>query len=86
MADKRIKCIKHDSNKVITHVGVEDEIFTVLQVWNWIENKTHTYYTQENGNRAEVYNRIHPSTQRKYLTTIPDDYEENNLDFLPYCQ
>jgi len=85
MADKRIECIRHDSNKVITHVGVEGEIFTVLQVWNWINENIHTYYTEEGGNRAKVYHRVHPKTGRKFLTTEPDGLNENNLDFLPYC-
>lgn len=85
MGDYRIHCIKHDSNKVITHVGVEDKVYTVREVWEWITNKIHTYYTEEGGVRAKVHPREHPETGHKYLTTDPDGHDENNLDFLRYC-
>jgi hypothetical protein len=56
-----------------------------MDIWNWINDNTHTYHTNEGGNRAEVYHRIHPKTERKFLTTEPDGKNENNLDFLSYC-
>lgn len=85
MAKKRITCIKHDNDKVITHVGVDGKILTVEQVWDLIENKTHTYYTMEGGVEAKVYHRRHSTTNKKYLTTSSDGLKKNNLDFLPYC-
>jgi hypothetical protein len=82
----RIMCILHDNDKVITHVGTGNEIHTVEKVWNWINDGIHTYYTEEDGNRANVYHRVHPKTGRRFLTTEPDGVDENNLDFLSYCQ
>ena len=82
----RITCIQHDSDRVITHVGAGNEIHTVEKVWNWINDKVNSYYTEEGGNRAEVYHRVHPKTGRKFLTTEPDGLDEDNLDFLSDCQ
>ena len=86
MADIRIICKRHDEDKVITHVGLEDDsIHTVLEIWNRIKNNEDSFCTYENKNYARVYARQRRDTGRKYLTTDPDGTDENNLDFLPEC-
>jgi hypothetical protein len=44
-----------------------------------------TFFTSYLGKTADVQRRIHHSSKRKYLTTNPDDYKENNLDYLGVC-
>ena len=86
MTDIRIVCKTHGENEVITDVGLEDgNKHTVLAIWNRIKIGKDTFYTLENNNRAEVHARQRSDTGTKYLTTDPDDENENNLDFLPSC-
>jgi hypothetical protein len=83
MEEHRVVCIVHDEKQRITHVGLEGgEIHTVSDIIR-LMNNGHLFFTQENNIRANVFKRTHPTTGRKYLTTNPDDTNENNLDFLP---
>ena len=78
MADIRIVCKTHGDNEVISHVGLEDgSNHTVLEIWNRITNREDTFYTLVNDNRAQVYARQRSDTGIKYLTTAPDDENEN---------
>ena len=84
MADLQITC-KQESEGRITHVEVQDNgIQPISKVIAWID-RGHTFYTLENNQRAEVYKKQHPESKRWFLTTNPDDINENNLDFLPAC-
>ncbi len=84
MADLQITCIRESEGR-ITHVGVQDNAIQPISiVIAWID-RGHTFYTLENNKRAEVYKKQHPETKRWFLTTNPDDINENNLDFLPTC-
>ena len=85
MEEYRIKCIVHDENKVITHVGIGSKKFIVQQIVDWINNKKYKFYTLENGTRAEVKARKNQQTGRWFLISTPDGIHENNLDYLPYC-
>src|SRR5215213_1187333 len=83
MEEHRVVCIVHDEKQRITHVGLEGgEIHTVWDIIR-LMNNGHLFFTQENNIRANVVERTHPNTGRKYLTTNPDNTNENNLDFLP---
>lgn len=85
MGKYRIKCITHDKNEVITHVDIDNERYKVEKIVQLILDKAHSFYTEENDKRAEVYAKQHPTSKRWFLTTDPDSDEENNLDFLPKC-
>ena len=84
MTDLQITCIQENDGR-ITHVGVTaNNIQPIDIVIGWI-NTGHTFYTLVNNNRADVYKKQHPDSKRWFLTTNPDDTNENNLDFLPTC-
>ncbi len=84
MADLQITC-KQESKVGITHVGVQDNgIQSISKVIAWIDRE-HTFYTLEDNKRAEVYKKRHSESKRWFLTTNPDDTNENNLGFLPTC-
>jgi len=84
VADLQITCIQK-SEVGITHVGVQDnDIQSISKVIAWID-RGHTFYTLENYQRAIVHKKQHPESKRWFLTTNPDDTNENNLGFLPTC-
>ena len=84
MANLLITCIQESEGR-ITHVEVQDNgIQSISKVIAWID-RGNAFYVLENNKRAEVYKKQHPETKRWFLTTNPDDINENNLDFLPTC-
>ena len=84
MADLQITCIQESEGR-ITHVEVQDNgIQSISKVIAWID-RGHTFYTLEDNKRAVVHKKQHPESKRWFLTTNPDDMNENNLDFLPTC-
>ena len=85
MANLLITCIQESEGR-ITHVEVQDNgIQSISKVIAWID-RGHTFYALENYQRAVVYKKQHPESKRWFLTTNPDDRNENNLDFLPTCK
>ena len=94
MTDYHIDCItKPDRNSMhehITHVGGPNPDGagrwgdTVPHVVGFIENKTHRFYTYENGVKAWVGVRTSPAG-RKYLQTHADGVWTNNLLALREC-
>ena len=84
MANLLITCIQESEGR-ITHVEVQDNgIQSISKVIAWID-RGNTFYTLENNKRAVVYKKQHSESKRWFLTTNPDDINENNLDFLPTC-
>jgi len=84
VADLQITC-KQESEVGITHVRVQDNgIQSISKVIAWID-RGHTFYTLEDNKRAVVHKKQHPESKRWFLTTNPDDMNENNLGFLPAC-
>jgi len=84
VADLQITCIEESEGR-ITHVGVQfNDTHPISKVFLWID-RGNTFFTLENNERAEVYKKQHPESKRWFLTTNPDDINENNLDFLPAC-
>jgi hypothetical protein len=59
MADVRITCINKvpgdDSYHGITHLGTATRKWTRQQVVIWINAKEHTFYTMNDGKRANIY-------------------------------
>lgn len=84
---KRIICKVHDSQKIVTKVGVEGEGTSPLPievVWDRIKNNDEEFYTLKDGARAPVKARK-TDQGTKYLTTRPDNTIVNNLDELDSC-
>ena len=84
MVDLQITCIRESGGR-ITHVGVQSNgIPPISKVIAWID-RGNAFYTLENYERVIVHKKQHPESKRWFLTTNPDDINENNLDFLPTC-
>ena len=85
MTQYRIKCKVHGESEVIVKVGIGDKQFSVQEIWDWINSRSHSFYTEVvDSKRADVKNGV-SSTARKYITTHPDGVTENNLDEIPDC-
>lgn len=81
----KIHCKVHDQQERVIEVGIGNKKFSVLTVWNWIDNNEYQFYTEDvYGNKAEVKIGVSP-LGRKFLTTSPDGITDNNLDELPGC-
>jgi len=79
----QIKCKTHNSEEVITHVGVDGEdILPVLNVWDRIKSDEEFYTFVDK--KAKVYART-KENGTKYLTSHSDGYTPNNLDELKDC-
>lgn len=85
MADFRVTCVDKLSNvhEGITHLGGYGWRSTRGEVIVAIENRTNTFYTFEDGKRAEVLVRQGP--HGKYLQTCADGSWNNNLLALNAC-
>ena len=80
-----ITCVIHDpSSGNIASVGINDQVYFVSTVAQWINSRQHDVYTRRNGKAAKVYARQSISG-KWYLTTEPNSTQEDNLDFLPDC-
>lgn len=86
MADIQIKYANKtaDHHEHITHVGNDSGTWRVSDVVAWIESGAYTFYTLENGRRAEIV--VRQGATRKYLQTHADGYWKNNLLALPPCR
>lgn len=59
---------------------------SIDDVIRWIEDHGHTFHVSAGGfARAYLEVKVHPSSGRKYLRTIPDGHYDNNLYALPEC-
>lgn len=87
MADVQLTCInkqpRNDPHEGITHVGNSTGKWTRQQVIDWIESKTHTFFTLVQGKRANV-GVVH-GPNGKYLRTYADGVWNDNLLALPEC-
>ena len=84
MTEYRIHCRVTDSHGIIQSVGIGDDKFSVEQVWQWIDEDKHNFFTLENNVRAKVRQGTSP-VGNHYITTDPDGVTENNLDELSEC-
>lgn len=85
--DIRIKYADKTANhpEHITHLGDDSGRETVSQIVKWIENGTHTFYTFENGKRANI-RVMRVGFVRVWLQTFADGEPTNNLLMLPPCR
>jgi hypothetical protein len=86
----KVTCINTRGSHVTPHERIE-YIGNQSEQWRMpedeairdIQNFTRTFYTLVNGREAEIIVADHKG--RKYLKTISDGYEPNNLLSLPEC-
>lgn len=87
MADVRVKCInkqpRDNAHEGITHLGGDGWRWTRDQVVQSIEAKTNTFFTQENGKRANI--GVVNGSNGKYVQTYADGQWNNNLLSLMEC-
>lgn len=87
MSDVKVLCInkqdRDSTHEGITHLGGAGWKWTRQEVITSIENKTNTFYTHTNGNRAEI--GVVNGTYGKYLRTYANGTWNDNLLSLPEC-
>lgn len=87
MADIQVKCInkqpRNNTHEGITHLGGQGWRLTRDQVIQSIEAKTNTFYTLENGRRADV--GVVNGQHGKYVRTHADGQWNDNLLALMEC-
>jgi len=87
MADVIVTCInktpRNDPYQGITHLGNSTGKWTRQQVIDWIENKSHTFYTQSGSIRSDI--GVVNGPNGKYLRTYANGKWNDNLLSLPEC-
>jgi hypothetical protein len=87
MADVQVTCInklpRDDSHEGITHLGGASWKYTRGQVIASIEAKTNTFFTSNDGRRADV--GVVKGATGTYVRTHRDGQWTNNLLALPEC-
>ncbi len=91
--DLKIDCInktdRYNPHERILYVGGVNPgastrwKITQQQAIDYIESREHTFYTMVNGNRANVIVAI--NNGNKYIKTVNDGDQPNNLLSLPEC-
>ncbi len=87
MSDVHVRCInkqpRNNPYEAITHLGGDSWKWTRQQVVASIEQKTNTFYTLVQGNRANI--GVVDGPNGKYLRTYADGKWNDNLLALPEC-
>ena len=88
MADVLVTCVnkqpRQDPHEGITHLGGATWKWTRAQVIASIEDGSNTFYTFNDGRRANV--GVVDGPNEKYVRTHRDGQWTNNLLALPECQ
>lgn len=88
MSRFQVKCInkqpRDSTYQGITHLGGDKWKYTRAEVINFIKTKTHTFYTSEGGNMAEI--GVYEQNGREYVRTYADGKWNDNLLALPECK
>lgn len=87
MSDIHITCInkqpRQNAYEGITHLGNSAGKWTRQQVIDWIESRTHTFFTRVAGNRGDI--GVVDGQNGKYLRTHADGKWNDNLLSLSEC-
>jgi hypothetical protein len=87
MADVQVMCInkvpRENKHEGITNLGNSTGKWPRSQVIQWIETRTHTFYTKVGGKRADV--AVISGPNGKYVRTHADGQWNDNLLALPEC-
>ena len=87
MASAQVTCInklpRNNTHEGITHLGGSSWKWPRSQVIQSIRDKTNTFYTSVNGNRAEI--GIVEGSNGAYLRSYADGKWNDNLLSLPEC-
>ncbi len=82
MEEYQISCVVRDTNGIITNIGFEGKVYSVLHAVQLIvDRKCRFYILTEDGNKEYIEQRKDPSTEQIILTTN----SKNNIDSLPSC-
>lgn len=89
MADYQVACIRRDGNDTDRRIdalgGPNWNTASIDDVIHWIENG-HSFHVNTGGlAKAYLEVKVHPTSRRKYVRTIPDGLYDNNLYSLPEC-
>jgi hypothetical protein len=88
VSDLQITCInktpRNDTHQGITHLGGSTFKYTRQQVVDFINARTHTFYTSVNGVRAPV--GVNGTAPNQWVQTYADQQWSNNLLALPECR
>jgi Protein of unknown function (DUF3892) len=92
MADRQVTCVERvtvrglDEHGGITHLGGDGWHLTRGEVIAAIESREHSFYTLEDGKRAEVrVRRSGIAPYPNFVRTQADEHWTNNLLELPHC-
>jgi hypothetical protein len=91
MADRRVTCVKRlvveipDKHAGITHLGGENWLLSRGEVIKAINSGTDSFYTLEDGKRAEIRVRSGIPPYPDFVQTDADGRWTNNLLALPDC-
>ena len=83
MEELRIECVQY-SKGIMTHVQVNDELYPVSTIINWIRDKKYRLYTLEDGYKSYVFVKM-SFLGNLFLATNPDGVTANNLSSMS-CQ
>lgn len=74
-----------DADRRIDGVKIGAEYFPIDNIIGWINRREHTFFVSVQGRTVDVIVRVHPTSNRYYLTTDGDSFPPNNLLALPNC-
>jgi hypothetical protein len=78
-----ITCIVKDINGIISHCGVKGYgVQPIAIIDKLIEEGVCSFFIYDRENKLNVYAKTYPNGTT-FLTTDPDGYDRNGLNFLP---
>jgi hypothetical protein len=88
MARLQVTCInktdRYNPHERIRNIGGPGFKYSESDVIGFIENHVHTFYVHVGNNTVDVIIATHLG--RKYLKTVPDGVQPDNLLSLPECR
>ena len=92
MANFQVTCVRRDGadpdrriDGIGGHDGQKQWYLAIDEAIRWIETRKAGFWVRANGESVWVIVKVHPTSNRKYLTTEADGFPPNNLLSLPEC-